>query len=132
VEYLEFAIELARAGGEVLKHYMSREKRVELKGRANLVTIADKESEALIIRRIQERYPRHAILAEESGASERQKRPRVSGSSIRSMAPRTLRTNTPSLPYRLPLNRPAGSFAAPCTIPGVTKCSAALVSADRS
>src|SRR5881398_3483450 len=48
---------------------MDREKQVALKGRANLVTIADKESEALMIRRIRERYPKHAILAEESGAS---------------------------------------------------------------
>jgi len=69
LEYLEFAIELARSAGDVLKHYMSREKQVELKGRANLVTAADKESEALVIRKIRERYPTHAILAEESGAS---------------------------------------------------------------
>ena len=69
MEYLDFSIELAREAGGVLKHYMDREKQVELKGRANLVTAADKESEALIIRRIRERYPNHAILAEESGAS---------------------------------------------------------------
>ena len=69
MEYLDFSIELAREAGDVLKHYMDREKQVELKGRANLVTAADKESEALIIRRIRERYPHHAILAEESGAS---------------------------------------------------------------
>jgi myo-inositol-1(or 4)-monophosphatase len=69
VEYLEFAVELARDAGGVLKHYMTREKRIELKGRANLVTAADKESEALIIRRIRDRFPRHSILAEESGAS---------------------------------------------------------------
>jgi myo-inositol-1(or 4)-monophosphatase len=69
VEYLDFAIELARAAGDVLKHYMTREKQVALKSRANLVTVADKESEALVIRRIRERYPNHAILAEESGAS---------------------------------------------------------------
>jgi myo-inositol-1(or 4)-monophosphatase len=69
VEYLDFAVELARAAGDVLKHYMSREKQVELKGRANLVTIADKESEALIIDGIRKRYPQHAILAEESGVS---------------------------------------------------------------
>ena len=67
MEYLEFAVELAREAGDVLKHYMDREKQVELKGQANLVTVADKESEALIIRRILDRYPRHAILAEESG-----------------------------------------------------------------
>src|SRR5438046_7142054 len=69
MEYLDFAIELARAGGDVLKQYMAGEKHVELKGRANLVTIADKESEALVIRRIRERYPAHGILAEESGVS---------------------------------------------------------------
>ena len=69
MEYLDFAIDVARAAGDVLKHYMDREKHVALKGRANLVTIADKESEALIIRRILERYPTHAILAEESGVS---------------------------------------------------------------
>jgi myo-inositol-1(or 4)-monophosphatase len=69
VEYLDFSVELCRAAGDVLKHYMDRDKQVELKGHANLVTIADKEAEALIIRRIHERYPGHAILAEESGAS---------------------------------------------------------------
>src|SRR5262245_9825459 len=69
MEYLDFAIELARAGGDVLTRYLAIEKRVELKGRANLVTVADRESEALIISRIRERYPDHAVLAEESGAS---------------------------------------------------------------
>jgi myo-inositol-1(or 4)-monophosphatase len=69
VEYLDFAVELAREAGDVLKHYMRREKQVELKGRANLVTVADKESEALIIGRIRQQYPEHAILAEESGSS---------------------------------------------------------------
>ena len=69
MEYLDFAIELARTAGDVLKRYMGREKQVEFKGRANLVTAADKESEALIINRIRQRYPNHAILAEESDAS---------------------------------------------------------------
>ena len=67
VEYLEFAVELARAAGDILKHYASRDKRVEYKGRGNLVTVADRESEALIIREIRSRYPDHRILAEESG-----------------------------------------------------------------
>ena len=53
----------------MLKHYMTARSRLNSKGRANLVTAADKESEALVIRRIHERYPNHAILAEESGAS---------------------------------------------------------------
>jgi myo-inositol-1(or 4)-monophosphatase len=68
VQYLDTAIELARSAGDILKHYAGRDKQVELKGRANLVTVADKESEQDIIRGIRERYPGHAILAEESGA----------------------------------------------------------------
>lgn len=69
MEYLDFAAELARTAGAVLSHYANRDKRVEFKGRANLVTAADKESEAVIIDAIRRRYPQHAILAEESGAS---------------------------------------------------------------
>jgi len=67
MEYLNFAEDMARAAGEILKHYASRDKLVELKGRANLVTVADRESEELIVRRIRARYPDHGILAEESG-----------------------------------------------------------------
>src|SRR5262245_56239201 len=67
-DYLKTAIELAREAGAVLRSYVGREKGVEYKGRANLVTLADKESEALILEGIRERYPDHAILAEESGA----------------------------------------------------------------
>jgi myo-inositol-1(or 4)-monophosphatase len=68
LQYLDTAIDLARSAGDVLKHYSRKEKHVEFKGRANLVTIADKESERLIIQGIRARYPGHAILAEESGA----------------------------------------------------------------
>ncbi len=67
MKYLKFAEDLARAGGEILKYYASRNKRVELKGRANLVTVADRESEGLIVREIRARFPEHGILAEESG-----------------------------------------------------------------
>ena len=70
MEHFDFAIELARAAGDVLKHYASKDKQVELKGRANLVTVADKESEALIVREIRSRYPSHRVLAEESGLVE--------------------------------------------------------------
>ena len=67
MEQFKFAEDLARAAGEILKHYASRDKHVELKGRANLVTVADRESEELIVREIRTRYPDHGILAEESG-----------------------------------------------------------------
>jgi myo-inositol-1(or 4)-monophosphatase len=68
-ELLSTAVELARRAGDVLRSYVGREKGVVYKGRANLVTLADKESEALIIKGIRERYPDHGVLAEESGAS---------------------------------------------------------------
>jgi myo-inositol-1(or 4)-monophosphatase len=68
-DYLKTAIDLARKAGAVLRSYVGREKGVAYKGRANLVTLADKESEALILKGIRERYPDHAILAEESGAA---------------------------------------------------------------
>ena len=67
LEYVAFAADVARAAGEILNYYAARDKRVEHKGRANLVTVADLESEALIIREIHARYPNHTILAEESG-----------------------------------------------------------------
>jgi len=69
VDYLETAIDLCRAAGDILNYYADRDKLVEFKGHANLVTIADKKSEELIIGGILSRYPSHSILAEESGAS---------------------------------------------------------------
>src|SRR5688572_2179889 len=63
-------MDLCRAAGDILNYYADREKQVEFKGRANLVTIADKKSEELIIGGILSRYPTHSILAEESGATQ--------------------------------------------------------------
>ena len=70
MDYLETAIDLCRAAGEILNYYADREKLVEFKGQANLVTIADKKSEELIIGGIFSRYPSHSILAEESGTTQ--------------------------------------------------------------
>ena len=70
MDYLETAIDLGRAAGDILNYYAGRDKLVEFKGHANLVTIADKKSEELIIGGILSRYPTHSILAEESGATQ--------------------------------------------------------------
>jgi myo-inositol-1(or 4)-monophosphatase len=70
VDYLETAMDLCRAAGDILDYYAGREKLVEFKGQANLVTIADKKSEELIISGILDRYPSHSILAEESGVTQ--------------------------------------------------------------
>lgn len=64
---LNFAIETARDAGRVLLEKFGRIDVVTKKGDINLVTEADLASEALIIERIRSHYPRHAILAEESG-----------------------------------------------------------------
>lgn len=67
---LNFAIQTAREAGAVLADRLGRALQVSQKGDIDLVTEADLASEKLIIERIKSHYPRHAILAEESGASE--------------------------------------------------------------
>ncbi|MBL8182789.1 MAG: inositol monophosphatase [Blastocatellia bacterium] len=64
---LSFAIETARDAGRLLLEKFDRGIAVHKKGDINLVTEADLASEALIIERIRSHYPKHAILAEESG-----------------------------------------------------------------
>jgi myo-inositol-1(or 4)-monophosphatase len=64
---LNFAIETARDAGQLLLEKFGRKLTVSKKGDINLVTEADLASEALIVERIKSYYPKHAILAEESG-----------------------------------------------------------------
>jgi myo-inositol-1(or 4)-monophosphatase len=66
---LNFAMQMARDAGRILIDRQGRSLQVSSKGDINLVTEADLAAEKLIIERIQSYYPRHAILAEESGAS---------------------------------------------------------------
>jgi myo-inositol-1(or 4)-monophosphatase len=66
---LNFAIETARAAGRLLAERFGRDLRISNKGELDLVTESDLASEQLIIDRIKTHYPRHTILAEESGAS---------------------------------------------------------------
>lgn len=66
---LNFAIQTAREAGAILADRLGRALTVSNKGDIDLVTEADLASEKLIIERIRSHYPRHAILAEESGAT---------------------------------------------------------------
>ena len=66
---LNFAIETARDAGQILLEKFGRKISVAKKDDINLVTEADLASEALIIERIKSYYPKHSILAEESGAA---------------------------------------------------------------
>ncbi len=68
---LEFAVQLALEAGAVLRAYFGGPLSVETKSsEIDPVTNADRASEALILERIRDRFPDHAILAEESGQQE--------------------------------------------------------------
>ncbi len=69
---LNIAIEAAKEAGKFLKYSVGRVKNIEVKQgeERNLVSEIDKGSEARIIGMIKRHYPHHAILAEESGASD--------------------------------------------------------------
>jgi len=64
---LNFAIETAREAGQILLEKFGRKIDIRMKGEIDLVTEADLASEALIIERVKSYYPKHSILAEESG-----------------------------------------------------------------
>jgi myo-inositol-1(or 4)-monophosphatase len=64
---LNFAIQTARDAGQLLLEKFDRGIKVSKKGDINLVTEADLASEALIVECIKSYYPKHSILAEESG-----------------------------------------------------------------
>ena len=56
---------IAREGGALLMQYFARHVVIEYKGDADLVTIADRTSEKLLVERIHETWPDHDILGEE-------------------------------------------------------------------
>ncbi len=66
--FLDVATEAALAAGAVLQNYWGKLEGVEEKGRpGDLVTVADKAAEAVILEVLRRHVPEHAILAEESG-----------------------------------------------------------------
>jgi myo-inositol-1(or 4)-monophosphatase len=67
---LNFAIETAREAGQILLEKFGRKINISKKGEIDLVTEADLASEKLIVEKISSHYPRHAILAEESGLND--------------------------------------------------------------
>src|SRR3954470_13214355 len=69
-EYLPFMERVAREAGALLKRHFLARVAIEYKGDADLVTVADRESETLIVGRIRERFPKHDILGEEGTRSE--------------------------------------------------------------
>lgn len=64
---LEVAIKTIKESGNILLNYIGEEKEIELKGISNLVTQVDKLSERHILKSIEENFPDHSILTEETG-----------------------------------------------------------------
>lgn len=58
---------IAREAGALLMQFFDRNIKIEYKGDADLVTAADRKSEALIRERIRETWPSHDVLGEEEG-----------------------------------------------------------------
>ena len=69
-DYLDFAAETAYMAGRLTLGYFLTDLRPDFKSDDTPVTIADKRSEELIRSRIEGKYPGHAIVGEEYGASE--------------------------------------------------------------
>lgn len=66
---IRFAETIAREAGDLLLRYYREggTGRVSFKGEKDVVTAADEESQALLLRRIQEEFPGDRIVAEEEG-----------------------------------------------------------------
>ncbi len=64
-EFVPAMSEIAREAGALLMTYFARRVKIEYKGDVDLVTEADRASEALIVDRLQARWPRHDLVAEE-------------------------------------------------------------------
>lgn len=67
--YLEHAVRMAREAGKIhLAYFRGGDLAIRTKSNvSDVVTRADRESEALIVRMIAERFPDHAVLGEEGG-----------------------------------------------------------------
>lgn len=60
-------IEWARGAGQILREGYGKQHHIDHKGRVDLVTEADCQSEAFLIERIRAFFPTHTIVSEESG-----------------------------------------------------------------
>jgi len=61
---------IAREAGALLMQYFQKGLKIEYKGDADLVTAADRASEALIRERVSKQFPSHDVLGEEQGLND--------------------------------------------------------------
>ena len=62
---------IAREAGALLMQYFHQRLKIEYKGDADLVTAADRASEALIRERVAKQFPAHDVMGEEQGLQDR-------------------------------------------------------------
>jgi len=68
--YLNTAVEIAREAGALLAQLFDHPREISYKRPSDLVTDADRRSEALIVDRLRGHFPEHAIVSEEGGGHE--------------------------------------------------------------
>ncbi|HEX5413678.1 MAG TPA: inositol monophosphatase family protein [Terriglobia bacterium] len=68
--YLDVALEIARESGALLAQLAGQPHEISYKRKSDIVTDADRRSEAMILERLRRHFPDHAIVAEESGSKE--------------------------------------------------------------
>jgi myo-inositol-1(or 4)-monophosphatase len=59
---------MAREAGAILREEFAKPPEIRYKGEVDIVTQADKRSEAALVARLRRGFPEHAIVAEESGS----------------------------------------------------------------
>jgi myo-inositol-1(or 4)-monophosphatase len=69
-DFVPAMIAIARDAGGLLIEYFNRRVKIEYKGEVDLVTEADRKSEALILERVRARWPNHDVLGEEGARIE--------------------------------------------------------------
>jgi len=62
---------IAREAGALVLNYFHQKLKIEYKGDADLVTAADRASEALIRDRVSQQFPSHDVLGEEQGLNDK-------------------------------------------------------------
>lgn len=64
-EYLEFAKDIAKYAGKVMLKYFNIDNGASYKGDKTIVTLADTEINAYLIKKVKEKYPNHSVDGEE-------------------------------------------------------------------
>lgn len=68
--YLQVAVETAQQAGALLLDEFQKPRQLEYKGGADIVTAADRRSEAFIVERLRTFFPQHGIVGEEGARRE--------------------------------------------------------------